>query len=191
MFVKTLNFMTMTVLTLLILWALGWVWFASAIAFGSDNEAPPQADAIIVLTGGNGRLNAGLDLLHKGIAPIMFISGVNTDTDKNDIYKSWKNKTDPSPCCIELGYEARDTAGNAVEVQSWVRANNMRHFVLVTSRYHMSRAYLEIKRSLPDTQITKFVTDTQDFQPWEGRFYSLTFSEYNKMLIQWLRLSTL
>lgn len=190
MFLKTLNFLTMTISTLLVLWVLGWVWFASAIAFGSANEVGQKAEAIIVLTGGNGRVSMGLDLLNDDIAPILFISGVNQGVTKDDIYNSWKNGPG-RPCCVELGYDATDTAGNAVEVKNWVQTNEIESFVLVTSRYHMPRAYLEIRRALPNTEIFKHVTDSQDFEPWKGRFYSLTFSEYNKLLIQWLRLSTL
>jgi uncharacterized SAM-binding protein YcdF (DUF218 family) len=191
MFFKTTNFMIMTALTLLILWGLGWVWFASSVAFGEDNTRPPKSEAIIVLTGGNGRINAGLNLLADKVAPRLFISGVHKGASKDDIFASWKTPTSPKPCCIELGYKATDTASNATEVQEWVRKNNITDLILVTSRYHMPRAYLEISRSLPpSTKIFQYSTDTKDFQAWKGRFWSLTFSEYNKTLIQWLRLST-
>jgi uncharacterized SAM-binding protein YcdF (DUF218 family) len=191
MFLKSLNFITMTGITLLILWGLGWVWFASSIAFGKDNDALPKAEAIIVLTGGNGRVNAGLNLLSDKIAPKLFISGVHKGTKKSDIFASWKTPKNPKLCCIELGYEATNTSENALEVQKWVTANNIQKLILVTSRYHMPRAYLEISRSLPsNTQIFQYSTDSSDFQAWKGRFWPLTFSEYNKTLIQWLRLST-
>ncbi len=180
--------LAMTFATILVIWGLGYVWFASAIGFGSQNETMPKAEAIVVLTGGNGRINEGLNLLQFKAAPTLFISGVNKGTTKTDIYNSWKNKTSPKPCCVVLGYKATDTSENALEVHEWVNDEDIESFILVTSRYHMPRAYMEIAHLLPNVQIHKHVTDGSDFQPWEGRFWSLTFSEYNKMLIQWLRL---
>jgi uncharacterized SAM-binding protein YcdF (DUF218 family) len=191
MFFKITNFMIMTGLTLLILWGLGWVWFASSIAFGDKNAPLPKSEAIIVLTGGNGRINAGLNLLADKVAPKLFISGVHKGASKDDIFASWKTPKNSKPCCVELGYKATDTASNAIEVREWVTKNKIKELILVTSRYHMPRAYLEISKSLPPTtKIVQYSTDTSDFQAWKGRFWSLTFSEYNKTLIQWLRLST-
>lgn len=181
--------LAMTFVTILVIWGLGYIWFASAIAFGSENDKPPKSEAIIVLTGGNGRINDALDLLKDKIAPTLFISGVHQGTTKDDIYNSWKNKTSAKPCCLVLGYQAVDTSGNAKEVQEWVNDQNIESFVLVTSRYHMPRAYMQISNMLPETQIHKHVTDSEkDYEAWQGRFWSLTFSEYNKMLIEWLRL---
>lgn len=180
--------LAMTFATILVIWGLGYVWFASAIGFGSVNDTPPKAEAIIVLTGGNGRINAALDLLQAKAAPILFVSGVNEGTNKDDIYNSWKQKNAGRPCCIILGYQAIDTSGNATEVQEWVNKEGIKSFILVTSRYHMPRAYLQISNSLPTTEIHKHVTDSNDLEPWVGRFWSLTFSEYNKMLIQWMRI---
>jgi uncharacterized SAM-binding protein YcdF (DUF218 family) len=181
--------LAMTFATILVIWGLGYIWFASAIAFGSQNDQTPEAEAIVVLTGGNGRINDALDLLNDKIAPTLFVSGVNKGVTKNDIYNSWENKTDEKPCCVVLGYQAVDTSGNAKEVQEWVNDQSIESFVLVTSRYHMPRAYMQISNMLPETQIHKYVTDSEkDYEPWQGRFWSLTFSEYNKMLIEWLRL---
>ena len=182
--------MIMTAITLLILWVVGWIWFASTITIKAENATPKKSEAIIVLTGGNGRVNAGLNLLADNIAPKLFISGVHKDTTKSDIFASWKTPTKSKPCCIELGYEATDTASNALEVQQWVEKNNIKDLILVTSRYHMPRAYLEISKLLPtDINIVQYSIDSSGFQAWKGRFWSLTFSEYNKTLIQWLRLS--
>lgn len=177
----------MTALTILVIWALGWVWFATALAFQDKTAAPEKAEAIVVLTGGNGRVNAGLNLLADKIAPKLFISGVNAGTTKSDIFDTWKTPKSPKPCCIDLGYKAEDTSGNAVEVHEWIQENKITSIILVTSQYHMPRAYLEISHILPNLEITRYSVESYDFTPWEGRFWSLTFSEYNKTLIQLLR----
>jgi len=59
---------------LFVIWALGWVWFATSIAIAEPVNVKQNTDAIIVVTGGNGRVNAGLDLLDDNHAPKLFIS---------------------------------------------------------------------------------------------------------------------
>ena len=186
MFARMINFIGMAIVTLILIWVIGYLWFASAIAFGSHNVTPEKSEAIVVLTGGHGRISAGIDLFSEKRAPLLFISGVHKDTNKQDILT---NQT-PSPSSnIELGHNATDTLGNAAEVKTWVNENDIKKIILVTSRYHMPRAYMLISRSIPHVQISKYVTDTEEFKAWQGRFWELTFSEYNKILVQWLELN--
>lgn len=189
MFLKVFSFISMAFFTLFILWALGWMWFATTIALAKPNQPEMKTDAIVVLTGGNGRINEGLDLLNRKAAPKLFISGVNKDVRNEDIFRSWQNPTTPQPCCIFLGYAAIDTEGNAVETKAWVKEHDIKSIRLVTSTYHMPRAYQEISKILSGVTIIQHAISTDDFQPWQGRFWHLTFSEYNKMLVRWLRLN--
>jgi len=53
----------------------------------------------------------------------------------------------------------------------------------------MPRAYQEVSRVLPETTIIQYPVLTKDFENWRGRFWTLTFSEYNKMLVSWLNLN--
>ncbi len=176
--------------TLSVLWAGGWLWYATNIALSEPTKDQSTTEAIIVLTGGNGRINEGLDLLATKMSEKLFISGVNQDVSKDDIFKSWKNPTTPKPCCIFLGYNAHDTVGNASEVKSWIEENNVKSFRLVTSNYHMTRANLLIKRQLPNIKIIKHNVFSDDFENWKGRFWQLSFSEYNKSLSIWLGLNS-
>ncbi len=192
MILKIFSFISLTLLTLFLLWGLGWLWFATSIALTTPEQEEIKTDAVVVLTGGNGRITAGLNLLERQTAPKIFISGVNENVIKEDIYANWHKstavKTNNKPCCVYLGYEAKDTAGNALETKNWVLKNNISSFRLVTSSYHMPRAYLEISKILPEIKIIPHPVFSNDFKSWEGRFWSLTFSEYNKTLVRWLRL---
>lgn len=190
MFLKPLRLIAVPTFTLLLLWGLGWLWFATSIAFATPEQGKQKTEAIVVLTGGNGRVNEALDLLHQKLAPKLFISGVHKDTTKDDIYKSWKNKSARHPCCVSLGYHANDTLENAQETKEWVEKNKIQTLRLVTSSYHMPRAYLEISKTLPNREIIQHPVFSDDFQPWEGRFWTLTFSEYNKTLVRWLGFNT-
>lgn len=191
MLLKTISFLFMTCLTVLILWAFGWMWFATNIALSEPENSNSKTEAIIVLTGGNGRINAGLDLLAANAPSKLFISGVHQGTTEDDIYKSWKNPTTRQPCCVTLGYEAVDTLGNAAEVKKWVDDQGIKNFRLVTSSYHMPRAMHELSRVMDTENIIQHPVFSDDFEPWQGRFWSLTFSEYNKILIRWMGLGSL
>lgn len=178
----------MAFLTLFILWGAGWLWLATSVALATPEKKDSKTEAIIVVTGGQGRVNAGLDLLADQKAPKLFISGVNKDVSKNDILNQWNNPSGQKPCCIYLGYEAEDTKGNAAEIKEWVKRNNIASMRLVTSSYHMPRAYMEVSGALPDTKIIRHPVISDDFEAWKGRFWSLTFEEYHKILFNWLRL---
>ena len=184
---KLIKFLSLPVLTLIVVWALGWLCFATTIAIMKPQPKDTNTQAIVVLTGGNGRINEGLNLLAQNSAPTLFISGVNKDTTKKDIFNSWKRPITPAPCCLTLGYKSTDTITNAIEVKKWVTDNKIDNIRLVTSSYHMPRAAMEVKNQLPDTDIIKHPVFSDDFQSWKGRFWKLTFSEYNKTLVRWMQ----
>ncbi|MEM8833538.1 MAG: YdcF family protein [Pseudomonadota bacterium] len=184
---KILSFTFAIFFMLLVLWGFGWLFFATTIAMAKPETKQEATSAIIVLTGGNGRITEGLSLLAKKKSPKLFISGVHKKTSKNDIYKIWrKNNMPGTPCCVHLGDFAETTEGNAIETADWIqKEKNIDSIRLVTSSYHMPRASELFKRYLKDTkvQIVEHPVLTDDFQAWKGRFWELTFSEYNKWLV--------
>lgn len=190
---KLFSFVFMPVFTLIILWALGWLLFATYIAMDNINKDDIKTDAIIVLTGGNGRINEGLNLLNKKLSPKLFISGVNEDVTEDDIFKTWElsDLSLKRPCCITLGYKSTDTISNASEVKEWIVKNNIKSIRLVTSSYHMPRAVMEIRNRLPQTEIIQHPVISNEFQLWDEKFWQLTFSEYNKTLIRLMKNITL
>lgn len=191
MLLKILGFISVTLFTLFLLWGLGWIWFATTIAFAVPPKEDVKTDAIVVLTGGNGRVNAGLNLLAKKAAPKLFISGVHKEVSRQDIYNSWTTPHQNNPCCIYLGYQAEDTSGNAIETKEWIEENDIKSLRLVTSSYHMPRALQEISKILPQTEIIPHPVFSDDFEAWKDRFWTLTFSEYNKTLVRWLGFNNL
>ena len=124
----------------------GFVLFYEHIASMRSPEHP-KADAIVVLTGGYQRVDQGVQLLANGSAKRLLISGVNPATTGNHIRLLTRSSSDLFDCCVDIGHDAMDTAGNASETARWIKAHDFRTVLLVTNNYHMPRSLAEIRRA--------------------------------------------
>lgn len=145
-------------LALSTLFAAALAWLAGFSAFETDARRavpdPAPADGIVVLTGGAGRIEAGLHLLAAGKAPRLLISGVGGGTDLAEVLR--RVAVDPALLethIVTLGRAATDTVGNAAETAAWARQYALRSLIVVTAGYHMTRALDEITRSIPDLDL--------------------------------------
>lgn len=172
------------------LWLAGLQWFTSGIARA---VAPPAAsltrtaDAIVVLTGGSRRLEAGFDLLEKGLGKKLFISGVYRGVEVKELLGRWKKEKQSNlDCCVELGFEADDTLGNARETAHWLKKQGYHSIYLVTANYHMRRAMLDFKAFAPDLSVTPYpvLPDGPDIKDWwrDASYRTLILKEYMKYL---------
>lgn len=134
-----------------LLWLGGFLHFAAGLPRG-EPAIETGADAIVVLTGGAQRLDAGLALLRAEKAKRLFVSGVNADVSK-PMMPAYAANADLFECCVELGYRAADTAGNALEVAGWAGQNGATRLIVVTAAYHMPRALVELRRRLAGADI--------------------------------------
>lgn len=129
----------------------GFLRFADKVA-GLTPPEKPKADAVVVLTGGTQRIDQAVNLLETGTGQRLLISGVHPDTSAARIREMTRAPQSLFVCCVDLGYDAIDTVGNALETAKWVRAHRYRRVLVVTSNYHMPRSLLELNRIDPDTQ---------------------------------------
>lgn len=142
-------------------WTLGMVfaaWLFGLILFAADipdrlEDSTTHTDAIVVLTGGSGRLETGLALLRQGLGDKLFVSGVYHGIDVNELLRLSREKPDSLECCIVLGHSADNTWGNATETAQWMRQENFHSLRLVTGNYHMRRSLTEFRNALPGIQI--------------------------------------
>lgn len=180
-----------SILTILAaVWLIGYALFTASIFLIKPKDIDKQMDAIVVLTGGNYRVQTGLELLAHGNAKHLFISGVNPDVTRWTIQSLWDDEPALPECCIDLGKNAKTTLENAREVKEWVEKKGFKSIRLVTSNYHMHRAMLETHHAMPDIEIVSHPVMTPDYQPDEKRFWLITFSEYNKVLYRWAQIMT-
>jgi uncharacterized SAM-binding protein YcdF (DUF218 family) len=173
-----------------VLWAAGLVWFASQLPH-EVRDADTRTDAIAVLTGGLGRLDAGFRLLSEKHAGKLFVSGVYRGVDVNHLLELFQQKPEGLKCCLEIGHSADNTAGNAAETAQWVRQNGFRSLRVVTSGYHMPRTMLEFRHAMPDIELIShpvFMDHVKQerWWAWPGTS-SLIVGEYNKYLLAGIR----
>ena len=63
-------------------------------------------------------------------------------------------------CCVDLGFEAENTVGNAQEIGAWAKSRGYTHLIVVTSDYHMPRSLLEIRSVAPGIELTPYAIET-------------------------------
>ena len=113
-----------------------------------------KADGIVVLTGGEDRVATGIQLVTSGYGRRVLISGANPKTHAPaDIQRRLGGNRAVFDCCVDLGHEALDTAGNAEEARHWAEARRYRSLIVVTSNYHMPRSLLEFSRAMPAVDV--------------------------------------
>ncbi|KQN26732.1 hypothetical protein ASE86_00085 [Sphingomonas sp. Leaf33] len=137
-----------------------------------------KTDAIVVLTGGAGRVARGLELMEAGAAKRMLISGADTTVRPNELAHEYRVPRRLFACCIDLGYEAVDTRSNAEETATWLAEHGYTSVRLVTTEWHMPRAHMELAHAM-----TTDVTVIGDAIPSNPAFGMLV-REYNKYLVR-------
>jgi uncharacterized SAM-binding protein YcdF (DUF218 family) len=158
----------------LLLYVLGYAAFAVLLPRPAGDE---RTKGIVVLTGGSGRLERGFDLLERGLAERMLISGVDRTVRPIELAEAYEVEERLFECCVTLGRESFDTRSNADEVKRWLERRNIRSIRLVTNDLHMPRAGYELRKRVgQDVQV---VTDAV---PTEPSFMQI-FTEYNKYLL--------
>jgi len=170
----------------IVVWIMGLIWFVDEVPTNRTEDLT-RTDAIIVLTGGTGRLEAGLQLLSEGYAKLLFISGVARGIDVQALLKLVSRNRNDFACCIVVGYRADNTAGNAVETTKWIVENKFDSLRLVTASYHMPRSLFEFRRKMPNIKIVPHPVFPPQFKRqswwrWPGSAQLLA-SEFNKYLL--------
>ena len=167
-------------------------WLAGLAAFAQTVTRYPepdgrQTDAIVALTGEQNRLRVGVELLRAELAGRLFFSGVYRGVDVEHLMELLREDAQGFECCIDLGYVATDTKGNAAETADWVREEQVGTVRLVTSDYHMPRSLLEFRRAIPDIEIVPHPVKSErvPLSPWYGSLASvkLLAIEYSKYLV--------
>jgi len=160
------------------------------------NGTDTSVDLIVVLTGGQGRFRAGLDLLKKFPKSLLFISGAETYVTLDDVLKANHeiDLDDSFRSRIWLGKFSKNTVENSIEVREIAEQINARSILLVTSSYHARRAMELIRRELDKSssngiRVYYHPVESPNFPTtgWWRRLigWKIFFSEYFKSIQLW------
>ncbi len=139
-------------------------WLAGLVSFVDDvdsfrerhiDETMEETDAIVVLTGGSERLQAGIELLRHSKGKMLLISGVHKGIGKETLLASYGDELPETlvECCVHLGHAAADTVGNAAETAEWMKHWELKSLRLVTAHYHMPRSLMLFREAMPKAKI--------------------------------------
>ena len=167
------------IVLLVLAWVVGFGLFMLLLPKPADDR---RTDAIVVMTGGSGRIDRGLELLERHAAQRLLISGVAPEVRAHELAVKYRRPTALFACCVDLGHQAIDTRSNADETADWVRAHHYRTVRLVTSDWHLARARLELVAELGND--AEVIGDGVPSNPRPV----LLVAEYNKLLIRWIAL---
>jgi uncharacterized SAM-binding protein YcdF (DUF218 family) len=167
----------------MVAYALGLAWFVQATT--RPAELPPaHADGIVALTGGPGRIDLALRLLANGHADRLLLSGVGGGTELATLGRLAGIDVTTMAPRITLGRDAASTRGNAAETASWASQNHIGSLIVVTAGYHMPRAMVELRRTLPNAHLFPLPVQPQTATPSEhASGIKLEAEEFTKFLV--------
>lgn len=177
---------------LLIVFLAGFVAFAFSIPT-KEPVVTRSADGIVALTGGKERIAKAIRLLSQSQGRRLLISGVHPQTSRQTLRRSAPFAKRLFDCCIDIGYEARNTIGNARETSVWSSAFGFRRLLVVTSAYHMPRSITELRRTMPNVELVPhpIIPANVHIRNWWAYpgTTRLLFTEYIKYLTANVRLA--
>ncbi|MBU6266816.1 MAG: YdcF family protein [Sphingomonadales bacterium] len=152
---------------------LGFIAFAVTLPRPADDR---RSDAVVVLTGGERRIDRGLEVVRRGWAPQLLVSGVDPEVRAHEFAAHYAVPPRLMACCVTLGYEAVDTRSNARETAEWVAAHHIRSLRVVSSDWHLRRALRELRLTLPANIV--LIPDAVPTRP----SFNILVTEYGKLL---------
>jgi uncharacterized SAM-binding protein YcdF (DUF218 family) len=180
-------------LVLALIWTAGLFAFTTRVQQSTPAPLPQPADGIVALTGANSnqRISAAVNLLERDLGQRVLVSGVNREASREDIRTVSRAVRRLYDCCVDLGFTAADTVGNARETAEWAGAMRYDSLIVVTADYHMPRAMLELRAVLrePDYTLQAYPVPTRALKssrwwqsPAAARLMVVEYSKYLAIL---------
>ncbi|MGG4145037.1 YdcF family protein [Paenibacillus algorifonticola] len=169
---------------LLVMLALA-VWRAGYFLAVAPNPAPSQA--IIVLSGEEGRLAKGLEVFQQYGAEALIISSANDHYIQEELRLAVL-----PPSGVYLETQARSTKENAAYVRELMNQHGLSSAIVVTSDFHMRRARYLFEQTFEDGhfQLTYASYESPQFSAakwWSSKTsLMITGNEYIKLGGNWL-----
>jgi uncharacterized SAM-binding protein YcdF (DUF218 family) len=184
-----------TFLLVVALWLAGLLAFADRVQRSTPAAEPETAEGVVALTGAGAdqRIAAAVALLEQHKGERVLVSGVNPETTREDVRNLSKAVRRIYDCCVDLGFTAADTVGNARETLEWAQARRYHSLIIVTADYHIPRAMLELRAVMrePEFHLQAYAVPTAGLQsrrwwrkPSAARLMVTEYSKYLAILIR-------
>lgn len=136
--------------SILVLALLVGAWLAACLYFfvWPRADAPPtHADAVVVLSGDrNVRLDPGIRLVGRGVAPVLVISGARQDPRWRKAQTLCHRGHVAAARVICFEPVPFSTRGEARAIGRLAREHGWQRVVIVTSTFHLTRAKMLVRR---------------------------------------------
>ncbi|MDO6657807.1 YdcF family protein [Anaerobacillus sp. 1_MG-2023] len=172
--IKGITFVALAVLITMFLNAGNWL---------TVNQKPVKADIIIVLSGADGRSEAGLQLIDEGYSDILVLSNAYgfSEQEYNLIDDSLPSDS------VWKDYDSFSTLDSAYYSRKLMDEQQLQSAIIVSSDYHLRRAKLNYGRAFKDSEIDlTFVASKSKYQSsfwWTDKHsIGVTGSEYIKLV---------
>ena len=154
-----------------------------------ETKLPAPIDGLVVATGGQLRIQKGVELLAGGKADRMLISGVGKGITKELLKENLAISNRQArffDCCVEIEFAATDTNGNAQATFEWMQKHALDDILLVSANYHLPRAELIFKQYLPENSVYFQAVNPPDLKlsAWHSNWQTtrLLLKEYLKYI---------
>lgn len=144
----------------------------------SDVSSSWDGAPVIILTGDDGRIKAGLSLAKTLNSQAVLITGVNAKVDKSYIVNQW-NATDIKDI-ISLDHQAKNTVGNIKQAKEWLDNIQSNQAIFVTSDYHTIRTKALVNSILKNHVFEIYSVPSKHLKPQQLRFWSVMSNEFYK-----------
>lgn len=172
-------FFTLVIIGLVVITALFIDFTYKTFSYRQNTQ---KADAIVVLTGGKGRVEEGIRLFRESRAEYLIFVGVDPSVRKSDLYHP--KPGDPSADNVILEKSSRNTLENSIFGRDVIVRSGVHSVLLITSRYHLKRASILFRNSLPkNITIIPYPVDSVNLkESWwsHGGSFQLLFREFYK-----------
>ncbi len=169
----------------LALWSLGFAGFVLWVDTLSTSHH--LVNPAVVFTGESARVQRAFELIAEGAIQELFVSGVAKGSSWEVIQERYPITYAFDPHRVQLGFQAQDTVGNAMETVGWLQEHHPEGGVclLITSDYHLPRSLMELERHASGRwQFEPYAVSSAD-HAWSRRL-RLLVSEYHKSIVDWL-----
>lgn len=181
-------FLTSIIVISVTWWSLYLFFIFPKYHYDLNKSSTNLSSAIVVLTGGKGRFEKGLNFLKSGkLSKKLFVSGVFSANELRKKYAQSEIEKKLFECCISFDNKATNTYQNITEIKKWVELNGINEIYLISSYYHLPRVKILFEKKFPSLELNLLPVEANLFTT-KYLFFNfffhikIIFTEYIKIL---------